>query len=343
MRMATTKQGLSVVQQGAWVAAVASALGCSSEPSLDERMAEQGLERQNVQFRAMIGSEPWSCSGTYAMGSPPSEARPNHLRLFVHDVALIRDDGQAVPLILEENIWQGNFADVGRTVGFLDFDDATGNCRFTDPETNTLITGFAPADARYVGLSFEIGVPPELNHLDAGLAPSPLNRPGMWWSWQDGMVTLRAAFDTLSNDSHRPETADDTTHPGGWQLWMAETVIGACTEAPIGQFQCPEEQQPRVVFDAFDASLDVVSLDFGQLLSEVDLARTEFDVEPEGAEPQVTDPTITPYPMPDYASGFFMDRIDGEGAVILKQLGIDWMTLSPPDPSRQVFATRGSR
>jgi len=319
------------------------ALGCSGEPSLDEQMAARGLARQSIEFRALVGAEPWSCSGTYLIGSPPSEARPSHLRFFVSDLALTTPDGQSVPLVLEDSVWQGNFDDVGHTVALLDFDDATGNCRFTDPDTNTIITGWAPENLDYTGASFRIGVPGALNHLDAGLAPPPMNRPGMWWSWRDGHMTLRASFDTLGNDSNRPQTAEDTSHPAGWQLWLAETVFGECTEMPVGQFNCPEEQQPQVVLDAFDGTTDYVSLDFGTLLADVDLARTEFDTAPEDVEPQISDPTITPYPMPDYFSGFFMDRIDGEGAVILEKLGIDWMTLSPPDPTRQVFATRGTR
>lgn len=319
-------------------------IACSSDPSLDERMAEQGLARTEIAFTALIGAEPWRCDGAYQMGSPPSEVRPSHLRLFVHDISLIGPDGQAVPLVLEDNEWQGNFEDVGHTVALLDFDDGTGNCRYTDPEVHTTVSGWAPAGGSYTGLSFRIGVPSALNHLDAGLAPPPMNRPGMWWSWKDGHMTLRAEFDTLSSDSHRPVTADDTTNPGGWQLWLAETVAGECAEDVPTVFNCPDEQQPRIQLDQFDANSDTVELDLGALFSDVDLARTEYDPEPaEGIEPQVTDPTITPYPMPDYSPGFFMNRVDGEGAVILNRMGIDWMTLAPPDPASQTFVRRGAR
>jgi uncharacterized repeat protein (TIGR04052 family) len=228
-------------------------------------------------------------------------------------------------------------------VALLDFDDGTGNCRYADAEMHTTIGGWAPLGMDATGLSFRIGVPSALNHLDAGLAPPPMNRPGMWWSWRDGHITLRAEFDTVSASSHREVTAEDTANPGGWQLWLAETVFGECAETAPADFNCPDEQQPRVVLDAFDAATDAVELDFGALFSDVDLARTEYDVEPEGAEPEITDPTITPYPMPDYYAGFFMDRIDGEGAMILSRLGIDWMALTPPDPTRQTFARRGAR
>jgi hypothetical protein len=176
---------------GRWAVAGLMAEGlfaCSDDPSLADQMAERGLGRQTIEFRALIGAEPWSCSGAYVLGSPPSEARPSHLRLFVSDLALSTSEGQSVPLVLDENVWQGNFDDVGHSVALLDFDDATGNCRFTDAETHTTITGWAPNSLDYTGLSFKIGVPNPLNHLDAGLAPAPMNRPGMWWSWRDGQV-----------------------------------------------------------------------------------------------------------------------------------------------------------
>jgi uncharacterized repeat protein (TIGR04052 family) len=246
--------------------------------------------------------------------------------------------------MLEEDEWQGNFADVGRSVALLDFDDGTGNCRYTDVDTHTTISGWAPTGGTYVGLAFRIGVPSALNHLEAGLAPPPMNRPGMWWSWKDGHMTLRAELDTLAADSRRAVAADDTANPGGWQLWLAETVLGECTEDAPTEFNCPDGQQPRVSLAEFDVASDAVLLDLGALFADVDLARTEFDVAPEETvEPLITDPTITPYPMPDYSPGFFMDRVDGEGAVISSKLGIDWVTLSPPDASRQVFARRGAR
>ena len=37
----------------------------------------------------------------------------------------------------------------------------------------------------YTGLQFRVGVPPELNHLDAAVAPAPLNDPGLWWARDD--------------------------------------------------------------------------------------------------------------------------------------------------------------
>jgi uncharacterized repeat protein (TIGR04052 family) len=302
-----------------------------------EKLAADGYRSFEIRFDAMIGDQPFDCASTYQMGSPPTEARPNHLRLFLSDVSL-GSGGEAVRLILDENPWQGNFDDVGHNVVLLDYDDATGNCTFTDEDTNGTVTGWAPGDRTYDAISFRVGVPGVLNHLEAGYAPPPLNRPGMWWSWKDGHVTLRAEFDTPNHDKDRLQTPDDAATPGGWALWLAATPFGECVAHPEHTFTCPDEQQVIATLNGFDPSSDRVELDLGELLRDVDMNRTEYDPWPEEGEPSVTDPTITPYPMPDYYAGFFMDRVDGEGALIVERLGLDWMTLSPPVPSAQTFA-----
>jgi uncharacterized repeat protein (TIGR04052 family) len=326
-------------------------LGCSgSDDGGGGVVVPAGYVARTIGFEARVAGEPWSCAGVYPLGTPPSAARPNQLRLFVSDLAVLDARGNATPVVLDEDAWQNNFSDVGESVALLDFDDASGNCRFSDADTHTAITGWVPADRQLVGLSFRIGVPAALNHQDAGLAQPPLNRPGLWWSQQDGQVGMRLELDTVNADSQRMATADDRTAPGGWQLWLAQTVVAApyprgvdpasAAPEPCGDVACPEAEQPLVVLDAFDVASDTVLLDVGALLEDVDFTRTEFDVLPDGGTPSPADETVTGYPMPDYAPGFFMERVDGEGAVVLRKLGIDWLALSPPDPDAQVFARR---
>jgi len=292
-----------------------------------------------------VGGQPISCGGAYMMGTPPTVARPSHFRMFVYDLALIAAEGDTQRLVLDENEWQGNFDDVGHSVALLDFDDATGNCRYTDAETHTAVTGWAPTAQIFTGLSLGVGIPSELNHLDAGLAPPPLNRPGLWSGWQLGSILVRADFDTTHNDSHRPQTKDDKLTPGGWQFWLADAGTGpqACTGEPDLGYRCPDQFQPKVLFDHFDPTRDQVGLDLGALLQDVDMDRTDFDVAPTGRNPEITDPTVTPYPMPDYRAGCFMDRVDGECAVALKRLGIDWVTLAAPDAATQEFVVKVPR
>jgi uncharacterized repeat protein (TIGR04052 family) len=301
-----------------------------------------GMREIEIPFDAVIDGRPWSCNETFMLGTPAVPVQPSHLQLFVYDVTAVDENGEASLIRLRDGEWQGNFEDPNHNIALLNWDDATGNCEGTsDPETNKVITGFVPEDREFVGLSFRIGVPTELNHLDAGLAPPPLNRPGMWWSWKDGHMLLRAEFDTPAHDGKRPQTADDTSQPSGWALWLAEAGYGPQECTPSGDsYSCANSFQPRVELGTFAVGDDSVLLDFSALLEGVDMNRTEFDEWPADDEPDVGDPTITGYPMPDYYASFFMDRVDGEGAVILQNLGIDWVTMSMPDPSLQVFARR---
>lgn len=301
-----------------------------------------GQEPLTVHFDALVNGQPFSCSGAYMMGTPPALARPSHFRMFVYDIAATSAGGDSARLTLDESEWQGNFDDVGHNVALLDFDDATGNCRYTDADTHTVVTGWVTNTTTLTGLTFRIGIPSELDHLDAGLAPPPLNRPGLWSGWQLGSILLRADFDTANNDSHRPQTKDDELTPGGWQFWLADAGTGpqACTGEPNLGYQCANQFQPKVLLDPFDPAQDHVGLDLGALLQDVDMDRTAFDMAPVGRDPAITDPTITTYPMPDYRAGCFMDRVDGECAVALRRLGIDWVTLAPPDATTQDFAVK---
>lgn len=347
--MPTTSPVIASLLGAAAVLAGCMLAGCSEARVTSETglAVPPGYVPVTIGFEARVGSEPFDCGAAYQLGTPPSEARPSLLRLFVSDVSLLDADGNAAQLLLDANAWQENAGE--HNVALLDFEDGSDNCRFGDEDTRTSVSGWVPPDFVASGLSFRIGVPDALNHDDAGLAPPPRNRPGMWLSQRDGHVALRLELDTVNADSHREPTVDDRTAPGGWQLWLAQTVVAApyprgvdpaaSSDEPCAG-GCPRELQPLIELATFDVESDTVVLDVAELLSDVDFARSEFDPLPE-APPQPTDATITDYPMPDYAPGFFMERVDGEGAVVLDKLGIDWLSLAPPDPAPQVFARRG--
>src|SRR5688572_22888631 len=315
---------------GAFIAGgpVAGVVGCSSEQVSGGTSVAvpPGYVPVTIGFEARLGSEPFDCGGAHQLGTPPSEVRPSLLRLFVSDVSLLDAGGNVARLLLEPNAWQDNSAE--HNVALLDFEDGSENCRFGDEDTRTAVTGWAPPDFAASGLSFRIGVPDALNHDDAGLAAPPLNRPGMWFSARDGHVGLRLELDTVNADSHREPTIDDRTAPGGWQLWLAQTVVPApyprgvdpavALEGNCGDVPCPGDRWPLVSLDPFDVSRDTLVLDLAALLEGVDFTRTEFDALPRPGFEDPSASTITNYPMPDYAPGFFMERVDGEGTVVLK-------------------------
>ena len=69
----------------------------------------------------------------------------------------------------QDGLWQYE------NVALLDFEDKTGGCRDVGTvETNAQVVGTVP-EGDYTGLTFDLGVPFELNHIDASTAPSPLN------------------------------------------------------------------------------------------------------------------------------------------------------------------------
>jgi uncharacterized repeat protein (TIGR04052 family) len=142
-----------------------------------------------IRFAAQVGAEPFACGRVYSVGGAAVE--PLDLRLFVHDLRLVRADGALVPIRLDDD---GRFQTA--RVALLDFEDGTAGCRNGSPETRTVVSGHA-LPGEYVGIRFRIGVPFEDNHDNPDLAPSPLNLTAMEWSWNAGHTFLR--FDVRAN------------------------------------------------------------------------------------------------------------------------------------------------
>ena len=135
----------------------------------------------HIQFAARVGSAAFACGQTYdGIGSTSSRITPTDFRFFVSDVNLVRADGTAVAVTLEQDgTWQY------QNLALLDFEDGKGPCRNGNAAINTEIRGTAP-EGIYTGLRFTLGVPFELNHGDPTLAPSPLNITSMFWVWKAG-------------------------------------------------------------------------------------------------------------------------------------------------------------
>src|SRR5689334_1928446 len=85
-----------------------------------------------VTFTPLVAGAPFSCSQTYDnVGTTKSTIAPQDLRMYVHDVKLVRASGQAVPLQLKpDGKWQSD------NVALLDFEDGSGSCMTASPETN---------------------------------------------------------------------------------------------------------------------------------------------------------------------------------------------------------------
>jgi uncharacterized repeat protein (TIGR04052 family) len=172
-------------------------------------------------------------------------------RLFVHAVTLVTSDGRDVPLALvEDGEWQTH------GVALLDFEGGTG-CEEGNAPTNFVVRGTVPDDgARYTGLRFRIGVPPELDHLDADNQPSPLNVTSLFWGWADGYKFFRVDGRT-------------TGQPGGMRFHLGATACSG--DARAGTRVCANENNAEIALASFDPDHDTIVADIAGLFSTSDL------------------------------------------------------------------------
>ena len=226
-----------------------------------------------IRFAAQVGSEPFACGRSYSgIGATNSTITPTDFRFFVSDVSLIRADGKAVPVTLDQDgVWQY------RNLALLDFEDGKGPCRNGNPEVNTDLRGTAPEGA-YSGLRFTVGVPFELNHGDPTLAPSPLNITSMFWVWKAGYRFLKV--DLAS--SGQPDGRVD--HIAGNTSFEKERAVGfpvhigsaGCTSASLTTppaSACKYPNRTTITLNGFELGRSVVVADLAALLrnSNVDI------------------------------------------------------------------------
>ncbi|MEM6611072.1 MAG: MbnP family copper-binding protein [Cyanobacteria bacterium P01_C01_bin.72] len=155
--------------------------------------AQSDIKEVSINFAAYVGESEFACGESYdGVGTEESTITPKDFRFYVSDLALIDDAGNAIPVELEQDgKWQYE-----NTV-LLDFEDGTGTCDNGTAAINTEVFGTVP-EGDYQSLQFTLGVPEELNHNDAAIAPSPLNLTSMWWNWQGGYKFLRVDLETES-------------------------------------------------------------------------------------------------------------------------------------------------
>ncbi|MBE9047862.1 metallo-mystery pair system four-Cys motif protein [Pleurocapsales cyanobacterium LEGE 10410] len=153
--------------------------------------AQSDTKEIAIDFEAWVGNREFTCGESYdAVGAGESTVTPTDFRFYVSDVALIDEDGNAIPLELEQDgKWQY------QNVALLDFEDGTSACDNGTAEMRTMVVGTIP-EGDYQSLQFTLGVPEQLNHKDAAIAPSPLNLTSMWWNWQGGYKFLRVDLET---------------------------------------------------------------------------------------------------------------------------------------------------
>lgn len=216
---------------------------------------DSGPRQVEIGFKGLVAGAPFSCTATYpGIGNNPDPANrvltPADFRFYVHDVRLVTAAGQEVAVeVAEDGTWQH------QGVVLLDFEDGTGTCARGNAGTNTKVVGTVPAGT-YVGLRFKVGVPFELNHLDVGAQPAPLDLTAMFWNWTGGYRFMRVEGTTVGATLHLGSTGCTPVEQG----------------APSkGVTSCANANRVQVDLASFDASRNKVVLDVAELWADTDL------------------------------------------------------------------------
>jgi uncharacterized repeat protein (TIGR04052 family) len=201
-------------------------------------------------FEAKVGSEPFACGKTYqGVGTTNAEATAGDLRFFIHDVKLTRG-AEEVPLTLDDRgPWQN------ARLALVDFEDNTAECEFGTPGTNNKVTGKA-AGAGFDGVTFTIGVPEDLNHLNKDTQMEPLVGSGMNWNWTTGYI-------------HFASQLNPTAMVGGARAPAFYAHIGSsvCAGNPAdgGTPGCMRKNRPVVTLKGFDPTKQKIVVDLKKL------------------------------------------------------------------------------
>jgi uncharacterized repeat protein (TIGR04052 family) len=228
----------------------------------------------SVVFRAVVGSEPYACGATYSgLGTGTADVAIRDFRMYVHDVSLVRSDGTAVPIALDESsLYQHS------GVAFLDFSaKMDADCDDPTVETNTVVTGIIPEGA-YDGVSFVVGIPFELNHADNAVAPAPLNVSSMYWDWNAGYKFVRI---------------DGTTSEGDGEPRVHLGSTGCMADGSGGIASCTHENRPAISLDSFNPEGHTIAVDLAALFAGSNLDTNAATTAP-GCMSEPDDPDCEP-------------------------------------------------
>jgi len=247
-------------------AATAFAIGASTVVT-ERAEAAEAKEPVTISFRAQVGEEIFQCGRSYAgVGKPAVTVTPIDFRYYITNMSLIDKKGHHVPVELDQDgVWQY------RDAALLDFEDGTGGCQEGNAGINKAVHGKVPR-GQYVGLAFAVGLPFDLDHGDATLAPSPLNVTSMFWAWSPGYRFLKIDLFAGPADAKGKDQAGFSVHIGS----MGCDGV-TLTDRPT---QCLRPNVVSVEFAAFDPAHQVVIADLKEMLSDTDVTKNMPDSPP---------------------------------------------------------------
>lgn len=274
---------MSFIQRLAAIALTSLPFAAIAPASLAQTAETQSVR---LQFQGMVGEEAFSCESTYAgLGTMESTVAVTDFRLYVSDVQLINEAGDRVPVLLEQDgVWQYE------NVALIDFEDRSGTCTNGTPDIRTEVVGTVPTGT-YTGVEFTLGVPFELNHNDATLAPSPLNLTAMWWNWQGGYKFVRIDLENEMMMGDMPQTQQHAPHGGhggehggdhdgmaqGFLIHLGSTACQLEGDAMSPTTACGNPNTSIITFEDFDPTSDVIVADLAALVADSNLMMNEPD------------------------------------------------------------------
>ncbi|MEM8531336.1 MAG: MbnP family copper-binding protein [Chloroflexota bacterium] len=273
-----------------------------------------------LQFALQANGEDVACTTEYTdIGAGGNTITFTDARFYVSNINLIAADGTETPLELEQDgLWQHE------DVALLDFEDGSGGCSTGNQDMRSTVVGTVPP-GRYTQVKFDLGVPFELNHLDTAVAPSPLNLPAMWWSWQAGYKFVRidmSMADTAPEASGEGmaegEHGDDATigegaeGPGhspdepltSWFIHLGSTGCESSDRTEPPAESCMRPNLSTITLDNYTPDESVIIADIGALLEGIDL--NENTPQPPGCMSGTDDPDC-----PDLFDNFALDLTEG--------------------------------
>ena len=221
----------------------ATAIGCG-----DEQGSGADSQEVSLNFMATVGEVEFVCGDSYDdLGSDGTTLELVDFRFYVQDVELKNAEGDWVAVELEDNQFQMD------NVALLDFEDGCGEVG--NPDMNDRVVGVVPG-GEYDGLRFKMGLPPELNHGDASVAPGILGLTSLFWNWRGGYKFIRIDSGNIMNN------------PAVWRMHLGSTGCGN-PEGPTTppEQACTNPNRVDVELEPFDFEDNTVIADFAALVA----------------------------------------------------------------------------
>lgn len=225
-----------------------------------------------INFQGKVGKQPFECGQTYILGKPATKVTPVDFRFYVSDIALIDNNGKAVPVnLVQDEKWQY------QNVALLDFENKSGGCANGTIETRNQVVGTIPK-GNYQGLQFTLGVPVNLNHADSVTAPSPLNLTSLWWNWLFGYKFARLDWENQSHNS-QVKHGEKSDKAQGFPIHLGSTGCQA-NEGSQKLSTCSNLNTSKIIFTKFDINKNVVIADMKTLIGNTNLTVNQKNTPP---------------------------------------------------------------